>query len=226
LTAVEVVELATGRRQLLPAERLGFGYRWSRFKGEWRGRYAVTRVDFRLEPRRRGTVRYADLSRRFGARGPSLLELRAAVLEVRRGKSMVLDPRDPNHRSAGSFFLNPVVPKAAAEAVRRRAGERGAEMPVYPAAGGEVKLAAAWLIESAGFERGDRLGRAGISTRHSLAVVNRDGATAAEIVRLAARIRGQVRDRFGVTLTPEPTFLGFEGSTDEILDRIHRESVR
>jgi UDP-N-acetylmuramate dehydrogenase len=93
-------------------------------------------------------------------------------------------------------------------------------MPAYPVAGGKVKLAAAWLIESAGFERGDRLGNAGISTRHSLALVNLGGATAAEIVELAARIRGRVRDRFGVTLTPEPTFLGFGPGRcgEEILD--------
>ena len=216
--SVEVVELKTGERRELPAESCGFAYRRSRFKGRWRGRYAVTRVDFLLPQRRSGTVRYADLSRRFAGGRPSLAEVRRAVLEIRRSKSMVLDPGDPNRRSAGSFFLNPVVTAEQAAEIRERfRGAAGRPMPEFPAAGGGVKLSAARLIEEAGFRRGDRHGGAGISTRHSLALVNRGGATAVEIVALAAKIRRRVRDLCGVTLEPEPVFLGFEKSVDEML---------
>ena len=145
------------------------------------------------------------------------------VLEIRRSKSMVLDPGDPNRRSAGSFFVNPVVsPEEAAEVRTRCPGTTGRPMPEFPAPGGgasagRVKLSAAWLIEEAGFRRGERRGRAGISTRHSLALVNRGGATPAEIVALAATLRRRVRQVSGITLEPEPVFLGFDRSVEELL---------
>jgi UDP-N-acetylmuramate dehydrogenase len=221
IAAVHVVERTSGRPAVVAGGDCGFGYRWSRFKGAWRDRYAVVRVDFRLARRRTGAVRYPDLLRRFGmkdagAPAPSLDEVRRAVLEVRRSKSMVLDPDDPNRRSAGSFFVNPVVSPATAEDVRRRFA--AGDLPVYPAAGGSVKLSAAWLIERSGFERGFRLGRAGISSRHGLALVNTGGATAEEIVALARRVRRGVREAAGVTLVPEPVFLGFEESVEALLD--------
>lgn len=212
ITAVHVVDRTTGEVARLAPEECGFAYRRSHFKGAWRDRYAVVRVDFRLARRATGAVRYADLERRFGAgASPPLAEVRAAVLEVRRSKSMVLDPDDPNRRSAGSFFTNPVVAPAMAEDVRRRLGAD--DMPVYPAPDGRVKLSAAWLIERSGFRRGERHGRAGISTRHSLALVNLGGATTEEIIALARRVRGGVRERTGVTLEPEPVFLGFKGGS-------------
>ncbi len=218
IEAVHVVELATGAAQRIPGARCGFGYRTSRFKGRWSGRYAVSSVDVLLPRRQAGTVRYPELARRLGvAEGgpaPGLAEVRAAVLEIRRGKSMVLDPADPNRRSAGSFFLNPIVAPEQAEEVRRCAGE---EMPAFPADGGRVKLSAAWLIERAGFRRGDRLGRAALSSRHVLALVNAGGATAAELIALASKVRRGVRDVFGVTLWPEPVFLGFEEDADALL---------
>jgi len=133
------------------------------------------------------------------------------VLEIRKGKSMVLDPEDPDARSAGSFFVNPVVPaEQFAELEAREAAElgEGERVPRFPAADGRVKVPAAWLIERAGFTRGYRLGRARLSTKHTLAIVNDDGAGAEDVVALARRIRDGVRDRFGVTLTPEPVFVG------------------
>lgn len=219
IAAVHVVEKASGRPADFGGGECGFGYRWSHFKGAWRGLYAVVRVEFRLARRREGVVSYPDLRRRFdtsGGRGPSLEEVRRAVLEVRRSKSMVLDAADPNRRSAGSFFVNPVVSSATAGDVRRRLGAD--DMPAFPSADGRVKLSAAWLIERAGFARGDRLGRAGISSRHSLALVNTGGATAEEIVALARRIRRGVHEATGVTLSPEPVFLGFEESVEALLD--------
>jgi UDP-N-acetylmuramate dehydrogenase len=207
LAGVAVVELATGESRFLRAEDCGLGYRRSHFKGRWRGRYAVTRVDFLLAPAAAGTVRYPDLERRFPAGSrPGLGEVRAAVLDVRRGKSMVLDPGDPNRRSAGSFFVNPVVPAARAAELQRRSAE---PMPAFPAGNGEVKLSAAWLIEQAGFRRGLRRGRAGLSSRHVLALINRGGATAAELVALAAEVRAGVERCFGIRLRPEPVLLGF-----------------
>ncbi len=228
IETVRVVTRTTGVLGRLPGRQCGFGYRMSHFKGEWRDRYLVTGVDFLLPRRRAGTVRYPDLQGRLGMTpggpAPTLAEVRSAVLEVRRSKSMVIDPDDPNRRSAGSFFLNPLATPAQADAIRRRCS---GELPEFPAAGGRVgraggaqavKVPAARLIEEAGFARGFTLGRAGISSRHSLALINRGGATAADIVALAAAIRRRVRDAFGVTLTPEPTFLGFEQDVDTLLE--------
>jgi UDP-N-acetylmuramate dehydrogenase len=133
---------------------------------------------------------------------------------------MVINAQDPNRRSAGSFFVNPVVATGEAEAVRRRWHGRGGEdpMPSFPAAGGEVKLSAAWLIERAGFPRGYTLGPAGISTRHTLALINRGGATAADLLRLAGRVRNGVAEVFGITLRPEPVFVGFSQSVEALLE--------
>lgn len=220
LSAVHVVDLASGTLRSFRAAECGFGYRWSHFKGDWRGRFIVTRVDFRLERQRTGTVRYRDLRRRFGmdedgAAAPSLEEVRRAVIEIRRSKSMVIDPDDPNSHSAGSFFVNPVVMPGVAEDVRLRLGV--SEMPTFPAGEKQVKLSAAWLIERCGFERGYRLGRAGISSRHSLALINTGGATAAEVVALARRVRQGVRQATDVVLRPEPVLLGFSVPVDILL---------
>ena len=237
IEAVRILERATGILGRQAGDRCGFGYRMSRFKGRWRDRYVVTGVDFLLPRRSEGLARYSDLRRRLGMTAdgpaPSLAEVRAAVLEVRAAKSMVHDPDDPNRRSAGSFFLNPHVTPAEAEAIRERCD---GELPEYPvpsdterrtagaqtirrAEGGPtIKIPAARLIEEAGFHRGFTLGRAGISSRHSLAVINRGGATAADIIALAAAIRRGVREAFDVTLEPEPTFLGFDLGAGALLD--------
>lgn len=227
---VQVVELASGEALRLEARKCAFGYRTSAFKTRWRGRYAVTGITLQLRPGEAGTVRYPDLERRFRNHGgaPTPAQVRAQVLEIRRSKSMVLNLDDPNHRSAGSFFVNPVLdPEELARVERRvrtRQGDHSAEaMPRYPmppdSDGGErIKLSAAWLIESAGFRRGYSLGAAGISSRHALALINRGEATAADLVALAARIRRRVRGSFGVILEPEPTFLGFRRPISELLD--------
>jgi UDP-N-acetylmuramate dehydrogenase len=163
-------------------------------------------VTYRLEPDGRPRVRYADLEQHLAARGlatPSLAHVRASVLDIRRRKSMVLDPGDPNRRSCGSFFLNPIV---SPEEVARIEARGGAAMPRWRQADGRVKLAAGWLIEHAGFARGTRAGPVGLSTRHTLAIVCHDGAQARDVLGFAARIRDQVEERFGVRLAPEPAF--------------------
>ena len=220
ITTTQAVDIATGTTCQLAAESCGFGYRTSRFKTDWRGRYAVTGVDLLLRRTSTGAVRYEDLRRRFGVQegrngAPSLDEVRAEVIEVRRSKSMVIDPEDPNRRSAGSFFTNPIVDIEVAQRAQKRASRT---MPQFPAAAGQVKLSAARLIEEAGFRRGEQLGRAGLSTRHVLALINRGGATAREVIALAVRVRRRIREVFGVTLQPEPVFVGFDQEGAEVLD--------
>jgi UDP-N-acetylmuramate dehydrogenase len=199
--AGDVVELA-------PRE-CGFGYRTSAFK-RVPGRHVVLEVEFALRPDALGEpVRYAELARALdvpiGGRAP-LADVRAAVLALRRGKGMVLDPCDVDTVSAGSFFTNPVLSDEQFAALRDRAGA-GAVPPAFPDAQGHVKTSAAWLIEHAGFERGHGNGRARLSSKHTLALTNRGGSTA-ELLALAREIREGVREAFGVTLEAEPTIVG------------------
>ncbi len=223
IATVWALDLADRRQVSFDAVECGFGYRTSRFKTYDLDRYVITDVDFRLPVRDWGTARYPDLRRRLATpeRAP-LRQLRDAVLQVRREKSMVLDPHDPNRRSAGSFFVNPIVTPAEAEAVRRAATELAVrrELPMFEATAGGRKLSAAWLIEEAGFPRGYELGPAGLSTNHTLALINRGGAQAIDLLRLAARIRHGVRTKFGVTLQPEPRLLGFDRPAADLLDEL------
>jgi UDP-N-acetylmuramate dehydrogenase len=120
---------------------------------------------------------------------------------------MVIDERDPNSRSAGSFFKNPILEKEKFDKVASKASDNS--VPGFPAGDGYVKIPAAWLIERAGFQKGFRLGNAGISANHSLAIVNLGGATAAEIVALKNKIQAGVMREFDIILEPEPVFVGF-----------------
>jgi UDP-N-acetylmuramate dehydrogenase len=215
IVAVRVLDRSTLEVQQLTPAQCGFGYRTSVFRQEpWR--YVVLAVTLRLVLGARGSVRYPELSRALGTAtaAPDVAAVRNAVLDLRRAKSMVLDPDDENRRSVGSFFVNPVVARELADEVAERAVACGAasgcdEMPCYAAAGGRVKLSAAWLVERAGFAKGTRRGAVGISSRHALALVHHGGGTAAELVALAREIRRGVAVRFGVLMYPEPTFLGF-----------------
>jgi UDP-N-acetylmuramate dehydrogenase len=199
----------------LRADQCGFGYRSSAFKGA--SRFVVLGVSFELERSPHAQpIRYPELARTLGCgvgeRVP-LQTVRDAVLGLRRSKGMVLDPDDPDSVSAGSFFLNPLLTAGEAAELERRARERlgeGAAVPAWPEGEDRVKVSAAWLIQQAGFGPGYGNGRAGISTRHTLALVNRGGATAAELVELARKLRDGVREVFGVTLTPEPRLVGLQ----------------
>jgi UDP-N-acetylmuramate dehydrogenase len=198
-------------------EECGFAYRCSRFNTADRGRYIVTRVDYRLTPGGAPTVRYAELQQTLLRNSetqsePSLTEVARAVRQIRQGKGMLLVEGDPDCRSAGSFFKNPVVSKETLKAVAKQSG---CAPPSYPAASDapgqdSVKLSAAWLIEQAGFAKGYQLGAAGISTKHTLAIVNRGGATAQEILALADKIASAVEARFGIRMEMEPEMVGFE----------------
>ncbi len=216
LTAVEVIDRQSLECRRLSAAECGLSYRHSHFKTVWRDRLVITAIELRLQPDVFGAVRYGDLRGRLpDPSNASLAEVRRAVLKVRAEKSMLLDATDPNHLSAGSFFVNPVVAASVAERLRQQTGA-GAEMPAYPALGG-VKLSAAWLIERAGFRRGEVRGRVGLSSRHVLALINRGGASASELIALAGEIRRRVRQRFAITLSPEPVLVGFEVPLDELL---------
>ncbi len=189
----------------------GFAYRKSRFNsgdaGEKPGRYILTRVDYALEPGGAPKIAYAELQRRFENNSkPTLAQLRQAILEIRRTKGMVLDEMDADSRSAGSFFKNPIVCR---EEYERIAAASGSAVPHFESGDGQVKLMAAWLIEQAGIGRGFALGQAAISSKHTLALTNRGGASAADILRLKEYVQQRVRERFGVELQPEPVLLGF-----------------
>ena len=221
IAAVQVADRSDGRRRWIDAADCLFGYRDSRFKRDWRGRFVVTAVELLLERGGEPELRYRELAeRRAALDGPvDCARVRELVLDIRRSKSMVLDPANPDTRSAGSFFTNPVVDIAAVGDVE--AGLHGAGVDLdamrrWPQPDGRVKLSAAWLIERAGFRRGERHGGAAISGSHVLALVNRGGG-ATDLVALAGRIRRRVRDLFGLVLVPEPVFVGFERSVDELL---------
>jgi len=202
---VRTFDRAAGVQRTFMAADCGFGYRTSRFKADpWRHIVLDVSFQLRLSPTSE-PVRYAELAHALGvdvgARAP-LAEVRAAVLALRRAKGMVLDDADHDTWSVGSFFTNPVLDDAGAAALP-------ADAPRYPAPEGRVKTSAAWLIERSGVGRGHSLGSpAAVSTKHSLALTNRGGASAADVLALAAEVRDRVRDRFGITLEPEPTLVG------------------
>jgi UDP-N-acetylmuramate dehydrogenase len=210
VVAVRALDTESGVVTTLPAAACGFAYRDSAFKRDAPGRWVVLAVTYRLRAGAPPTLGYADVDRHLARQGigaPTLGDVRAAVLAIRRGKSMVLDdPVDPNRRSCGSFFLNPILDADAVASVSARAGD--ATMPRWPQSDGRVKLSAAWLIEHAGFVRGERAGPVGLSTRHTLAIVAHDGARTADVLAFARRIQDGVETRFGVRLTPEPVLWG------------------
>ena len=197
------------RRQVtFAAADCGFGYRTSRFKEE-PGRYVVLEVVFQLEVGDLGRpVRYGELARSLGVDGGGrapLPDVRAAVLGLRAGKGMVLDADDHDTWSAGSFFTNPVLDAAAAARLPDDA-------PRYDQPDGSIKTSAAWLIEHAGFAKGwgsDLTdGRASLSSKHTLALTNRGGASAADLLRVAGAVRDGVREAYGITLVNEPVLVG------------------
>jgi UDP-N-acetylmuramate dehydrogenase len=195
----------------LPASACGFSYRRSIFNSVARERYIVSRVEYALRKDAPANFVYADLARHFAALGvvsPTLVEVRDAVRSIRRQKGMLLVDGDADCRSAGSFFKNPVVPLSAVGFLASELGVDPKSIPAYPAADGDVKLSAAWLIERAGFAKGFALGSAGISSRHTLALINRGGARAADVVALRDRVIETVEARFGVRLEPEPVWVG------------------
>ena len=211
IARVRTWDRADQREVTFAAAECGFGYRHSRFKEE-PGRYVVLEVAFQLEVGDLGRpVRYGELARRLGLDEPGasrrapLADVREAVLALRAGKGMVLDDADHDTWSAGSFFTNPVLSADAASALP-------ADAPRFDQPDGSVKTSAAWLIEHAGFGKGwgGHLteGRASLSTKHTLALTNRGGASAEDLLRVAAAVRDGVRENYGITLMNEPVLVG------------------
>lgn len=207
ITAVRVLDLRSLAFMELPASACGFSYRRSIFNSTQQQRFIVTQVEYRLRTDAFPVISYPDLKRRFQDRAepPSLKEVAAAVREIRHGKGMLLVPGEADCRSAGSFFKNPVVPESRYEEISAVAGYPA---PHFAATRGFVKIPAAWLLEESGFNKGFAMGNAGISSRHTLALINRGGATARDILALRDRIVAAVEKKFGVRLDPEPVWLG------------------
>ena len=208
---VRVLERQSLQVSELSNANCGFGYRSSIFNGRERGRYIILGVTFAVWRGGKPTLQYPDLQKFFRERSgdPSLAEVRDAVREIRHGKAMLIVPGEDDARSVGSFFKNPIVPQEIVNELSARAASLGVQLPSYPAADGFRKIPAAWLVEQAGFCKGYERGRAGISRKHALAIVNRGGSTAEEIIALKNEIEVRVFEEFGVRLEPEPVFVGF-----------------
>lgn len=207
ISYVHVLEVSSGKIMELSNAECRFRYRSSIFNTTERGRFIVLQVMFHLQPDGEPKVEYADLRKHFASSAePSLQQVREAVRQIRQSKAMLIVEGDEDCRSAGSFFKNPMVPAAEADRIEALAHK---PVPRYPGQDRLVKLSAAWLVEQAGFHKGYGIGPAGISRKHALAIVNRGGATARDIIALKDEIQQKVTDTWGIHLEPEPVFVGF-----------------
>ena len=208
IVRVEALDRTTGLVTWFTNWDCRFGYRSSLFKNYERERYVVLSVTFRLKRGGSASIKYPELQKYVDERGIAMDDLqgvRDAVIAIRKRKGMVIDANDPDTRSDGSFFMNPILTADTYAGFARVAPEA----PHFPS-GDDVKLSAAWLIEHAGFHKGYVHGNVGLSSKHTLAVINRGGGTAAEVVELVELIQRRVREKFGVEIHPEPNFIGFQ----------------
>lgn len=212
ITTVVALDLQTGQEEEFEKEDCRFGYRTSVFNTSARGGYVILRVTFALTHDGEPRITYGDLKKYFAGleRKPTVAEVREAVLEIRASKAMLIRRGDEDFKSAGSFFKNPVLSGPGFERLQQKAAARGLEIPSYPALAAQRKVSAAWLVEHAGFSKGYSNGHVGISRKHALAIVNRGGATAAEIVSFKDEIQQRVAEQWGVRLETEPVMVGFE----------------
>jgi len=209
--ALDLQALEASTFTTLTHQQCGFAYRRSIFNTTHRNRYIVTQVTFRFDRTTTPNLTYADLQRHFAGRDPAPkpIDIYHAVREIRHSKGMLIVEGEADARSAGSFFKNPVVPAATIGQIAKSLAIDPGTIPYWPAGRGEIKLAAAWLLDCAGFHKGFVMGRAGISSRHTLALVNLGGATAAELIALRDAVVTAVQDKFAVHLEQEPVMLGF-----------------
>jgi UDP-N-acetylmuramate dehydrogenase len=210
IAGVRALDLQRGEVVDISADECRFGYRKSRFNSDEPGRFIVLRVTYRLKPGGEPSLAYADLQKYFAERNisaPTLQAVRGAVREIRRSKAMLIVEGDPDCCSAGSFFKNPQVTPYLYKQVLDKAD--GKNVPNWPGANDLIKLSAAWLIEQSGLHKGLSRGPVGISSKHTLAIVNRGGAKAADIILLKDEIQKKVLGEFGIELTPEPVMVGF-----------------
>ncbi|MHC3391630.1 UDP-N-acetylmuramate dehydrogenase [Streptomyces lavendulocolor] len=215
ITEVVAYDRRADETVTVPNAACDFSYRHSRFKAD-PDRFVVLRVRFELEDAQglSAPIKYAETARTLGVEAGDRVPVataRETVLRLRAGKGMVLDPEDHDTWSAGSFFTNPILEQAQYEAFLGRVRDRlGPDVipPAFPAGDGRVKTSAAWLIDMAGFTKGYGTGPARISTKHTLALTNRGGATTEDLLALAREVVAGVRDAFGVTLVNEPVTVG------------------
>jgi len=210
IESVEVFDRKDNQVRELCREACGFSYRSSIFNTTERERFIILRVLYALTPGAAAHLEYTDLKRHFEGREtrPNLAETREAVRHIRALKGMLIVPGDPDCQSAGSFFKNPVLSEQQHEELETRARTRGLTIPSYPALEERKKVSAAWLVEKSGFARGYGFGHVGLSSKHALAIVNRGGATAAEVLALKDQIQQRVEEIWGLQLEPEPVLDG------------------
>ncbi|MBV9572851.1 MAG: UDP-N-acetylmuramate dehydrogenase [Acidobacteriales bacterium] len=211
IESVQALDLRDGEIRELCHAACGFGYRTSIFNTTEYGRYVVLKVRYALTPGGEAHIDYADLKKYFAGwrKTPTLAEVRDAVLKTRASKGMLIIPGDDDCRSAGSFFKNPILSEEEHLELMNRAREKNLDVPSFPA-GNRRKVSAAWLVEHSGFSKGYNNGRVGISGKHALAIVNRGGATAGDVLKLKDEIQRRVQDIWNVKLIPEPVFVGFD----------------
>jgi UDP-N-acetylmuramate dehydrogenase len=214
VTTVHTLKIATGETFAINNADCGFAYRTSNFNSAQRGQFIVLKVSYRLHRADPPRIEYADLKNFFAqakTETPTLQQVRDAVCSIRQSKAMLIVSGDADCRSAGSFFKNPLVSAAEAERLQGLAQQRvpGKKLPCYQAEGGRIKLSAAWLVEQSGFHKGYTQGKAGISRKHALAIVNLGDALAQDIVTLKDEVQKKVFDLWDVSLQPEPEFVGF-----------------
>lgn len=211
IASVQVLDLRDGQIRELCNQACQFSYRSSIFNTGEPGRFIVLRVTYELVSGGTPHILYADLQRHFAGREspPTLAETREAVRHIRALKGMLIVPGDSDCQSAGSFFKNPVLTHDQFDDLQKRAASRRLTIPRYPALEAHHKVSAAWLVEHSGFAKGFGFGKVGISRKHALALVNRGGATAAEILALKEEIQHRVYEIWGVHLQPEPVMVGF-----------------
>ena len=211
IESVQVFDRQDRQVHELCNEECGFTYRSSIFNTTERERFIILRVVYALTPGGKPHLAYADLQRHFEGREtrPNLAETREAVRHIRARKGMLIVTGDPDSQSAGSFFKNPVLSEAQHEDLQKRAAVKGLHLPSYPALEQRHKVSAAWLVEKSGFARGFGFGHVGISSKHALAIVNRGGGTAAEVLALKDQIQQRIEELWGVRLEPEPVMVGF-----------------
>lgn len=201
ICSVEAVEIATGKVVTIPAEECHYAYRQSRFKGEWRNRFLITYVTYRLSASFAPHVDYGNIRAELDAKGiatPTARQLREVIIDIRNAK--LPDPKVEGN--AGSFFMNPIVSRERFEAIRKDYPT----MPFYEVRNGQedssYKIPAGWMIDQCGW-KGKTIGPAGVHSRQALVLVNKGGATGSDIVRLMKAVQHDVSERFGISLQPE-----------------------
>lgn len=211
ITSVRVVDRSSGNVREMSNAECGFAYRTSIFNSTQKDRYIVTQVSYALAPNGKPHIEYADLKRHFvnATSTPTLGQTREAVRAIRASKGMLISADDEDSRSAGSFFKNPIISASEYERMAALPICKEQKPPQFVAPNGQVKVSAAWLVERSGFHKGYTDGRVGISRKHTLAIVNRGGATAGEVLDFKNKVQEGVWNVFSVKLQPEPVFVGF-----------------